>query len=89
MKMRLIAIRLDKEVADRRRQKAKMGKGSRKAPSKNALKLLDWQIMLTNCDNERLAVETTYEVYALRWRIETIFKAWKSGLGLDQIATRD
>jgi len=55
---------------------------------KNALELLGWQIMLTNCPPERLTPEIAYRVYAARWRIEILFKSWKSGLGLEDIGRR-
>ncbi len=85
--LRIIAIPLREEVANRRRQKAKSNRDRRSKPNEKALELLGWQIMLSNCEEEQLPIEMAYDIYAMRWRIETIFKAWKSGLGLDQIAT--
>lgn len=85
--LRLIAIKLKEEVANRRRQKAKKDSGSRSAPSKELLELLGWQIMLTNSDEQRLPIDKAYEIYSMRWRIETIFKAWKSGLNIDEFAS--
>lgn len=85
--LRLMAIPLTEEVANRRRQKAKSNRDSRSKPSKESLELLGWQIMLTNSDQEQLPVDKAYEIYSMRWRIETIFKAWKSGLGIDEMAS--
>ena len=85
---RLIAIPLKEEIANRRRQKAKGNRDLRRAPDKRALHLLGWQIMLTNCPKDRLAASLVFELYSMRWRIETIFKSWKSGLGIDSTPTR-
>ncbi len=83
---RLAAIKLSEEVANARRRKAKGNRDRRTNPGKGALELLGWQIMLTNCDGELLPIGQAREIYAMRWRIETIFKGWKSGLGIDEFA---
>ena len=85
---RLIAIRLDEEVANARRRKAKGNRDKRTNPDKRSLELLGWQIMLTNCEGEALPPSHAREIYAMRWRIETIFKAWKSGLEIDEFSPR-
>jgi hypothetical protein len=85
--VRLIAVPLKEEVANRRRQKAKSNRDLRKNPSKETLELLGWQIMITNCQKERLPAAYAFEIYSMRWRIETIFKSWKSGLCIDDITT--
>jgi len=85
--LRLIAIPLSEEVANRRRQKAKSNRDRRSNPNKESLELLGWQIMLTNSDQQQLPIDRAYEIYSMRWRIETIFKAWKSGLGIHEIAS--
>jgi len=85
---RLVAIPLKAEVANRRRQKAKANRDLRRAPSKQSLHLLGWQIMLTNCPKGQLAASLAFELYSMRWRIETIFKSWKSGLDIDSLPTR-
>ena len=85
--VRLIAVKLNEDVANARRRKAKANRDRRTNPGKRALELLGWQIMLTNCDAELLPLGQAGEIYAMRWRIETIFKAWKSGLGIDEFAS--
>ena len=44
--------------------------------------------MLTNCSEQELPASLVFELYSMRWRIETIFKSWKSGLGIDSLPTR-
>lgn len=85
---RLIAVRLKEEVANRRRQKARGNRDRRCRPSAEALELLGWQIMVTSCGAERLPLDQVLELYSMRWRIETVFKSWKSGLGIDRIHPR-
>lgn len=85
---RVIAVPLREEVANRRRQKAKSNRDRRLKPDKRSLELMGWQIMLTNCEQERLPREKARELYAMRWRIETIFKSWKSGLGMHRLSPR-
>jgi hypothetical protein len=86
--VRLLAVRLNEEVANNRRRKAKNNRDKRCNPSKEKLELLGWQILLTNCDRKDLKIEKACRIYSVRWRIETIFKAWKSGLGINEIGLR-
>jgi len=85
---RLILVPLKEEVANRRRQKAKADRDRRKSPSEQTLHLLGWQIMLTNCSEDELPASLVFELYSMRWRIETIFKSWKGGLGIDSLPAR-
>lgn len=85
---RLILVPLKEEVANRRRQKAKACRDRRKAPGERTLHLLGWQIMLTNYSEQELPASLVFELYSMRWRIETIFKSWKGGLGIDSLPAR-
>lgn len=82
--VRLIAAPVDKETANLRRMKAKKEtKGHN--PSKEVLELMDWTIFLTNIAKEKADFKTILMTYGLRWRIEIIFKAWKSHVNFDSI----
>jgi len=82
--VRLIASPVDKETANLRRMKAKKEtKGHN--PSKEVLELMDWTIFLTNIAKEKADFKTILVAYGLRWRIEIIFKAWKSHVNFDSI----
>lgn len=83
--VRLMAVKLKQEVADSRRRKAKANRDRRARPSAEALELMDWQIMIANCGPELLPLDKVWDLYSMRWRIETIFKSWKSGLNIDAI----
>lgn len=76
--VRLVAQKLPKQVAAERRRKAKKNRDRRCKPSKRSLALLGWQIFITNVSNKIWSAQNVCEVYGLRWRIEIIFKAWKS-----------
>jgi hypothetical protein len=82
--VRLIAQPVDQETADNRRRKAKKEmKGHN--PSKQFLQLQSWSIYITTIQIDQADVKTVLEMYALRWRIEIIFKSWKSNLHFDYI----
>lgn len=75
---RLVAIPVPEKVAAERRRKAKANRDRRLNPSKRHLALLGWDIFVLNVDREILNVKQIAEIYRLRWRIETVFKSWKS-----------
>jgi hypothetical protein len=76
--LRLVAYPVPKKVAKQRRKDALANRDKRLNPSKEHLALLGWQIFITNVPTHIWDTSTVGQVYALRWRIETIFKAWKS-----------
>ena len=76
--VRLIAAPVNQETADLRRMKArKETKGHN--PSQAVLELMGWTIFLTSLGPE-VSFNELLETYGLRWRIEVIFKAWKSNM---------
>lgn len=80
----LIAIRVPEEVANERRRKLKIKHKEQNWPTPSAdyLARQDWTLLITNLP-ETVADNTKIkELYLLRWRIETIFKAAKSHSGL-------
>lgn len=80
---RVIAWRLPKDQAARRRQKLRQEYKNTygKEPSAIRLALCDWTILVTNVSNELLSPEEAVVLYRARWQIELLFKRWKS-LGL-------
>ena len=83
--VRLVAQKLPDEVAAERRRKAKKNRDRRCKPNKQSLALLGWQIFITNVDRQIWSVQNVCEVYGLRWRIETIFKSWKSHFHIAEV----
>jgi hypothetical protein len=76
--VRLVARRLPAPVGAERRRKALANRDGRLRPTKERLALLDWEIFLTNVPPQLWSAQTVAETYRLRWRIEILFKAWKS-----------
>jgi hypothetical protein len=82
--IRIVAVEVSQETASRRRQKAKkQTKGHN--PSKDVLFLMGWTIFLTSLTSKDLEINDFLELYGLRWRIENIFKTWKSHFNFDKI----
>ncbi len=81
-RVRLLAAPVNSETASLRRMRAKketMGHN----PSKEVLELMAWTIFLTNIPAASADFRKILAIYGLRWRIEVIFKAWKSHLKFD------
>jgi len=81
---RLVAAPVDEETANLRRKKLKKNQSGH-APSKELLELAGWMIFITTLDRDKATFKELLELYGLRWRIETIFKAWKSNLNFARI----
>jgi hypothetical protein len=80
--VRLVALPVPESIADERRRKAKINKDGRYIPSQLSLFLMGWNLFVTNVDRKTWNPDDILFVYRLRWRIEIIFKAWKSHLNL-------
>jgi hypothetical protein len=80
LRVRLVAIPVPPEIAEQRRRKAKNDRDKRYPPSKEKLALMGWEIFVTNIPLEQMTSTQIRSLYGLRWRIEIIFKAWKSSL---------
>ena len=83
-RVRLLAAPVDPETASLRRMRAKKEtKGHN--PSAAVLELMDWTIFITNIAGSKATFAEILGIYGLRWRIEVIFKAWKSHLKFDEV----
>lgn len=76
--VRLVAQKLPEEIAAERRRKAKNHRDRRRKPNKESLMLLGWEIFITNVSRKIWSPKEVCEIYGIRWRIEIVFKAWKS-----------
>ncbi len=82
--VRLVSAPVNQETANLRRMKAKKeNKGHN--PSKAVLELMNWTILITTISVVRANFKCLLAIYGLRWRIEVIFKAWKSHMNFDQL----
>jgi hypothetical protein len=83
-RVRLVTAPVDVETASRRRRKAKIEtKGHH--PSKAVLALMDWTIFITTIPATLAGFKAILALYGLRWRIEIIFKAWKSHMNFPRL----
>ena len=80
---RLVAIPVSEQIAAQRRRRAKRDR--RNNPSKNHLALLGWNIFITNTDRKQLDTQQIAKLYDCRWRIEIIFKSWKSHFNIENM----
>lgn len=83
--VRLIALPVKEEIASERRRKARTNRDKRCSPNKEYLYLLGWELFITNVGKEVLSPKDISELYFIRWRIETIFKSWKSYFKITEI----
>lgn len=85
---RLVAQPISQSLANERRRRARCNRDRRLNPSKDRLYLLGWNLFVTNVPKAVWPAQAFHPIYRLRWRIEMIFKAWKSHLGLRQLNCR-
>ena len=76
-RVRLVAAPVDEETANKRRMKAKKETRGHN-PSQAVLELMSWTIFITTIPKSKATFNEILAMYGLRWRIEVIFKAWKS-----------
>ncbi len=85
--MRLVVLPVPQEVANQRRARARSSRNA-SAPSAKRLALMNWSPFVTNVPPEVWPAEAVAQIYRLRWRVEIIFKSWKSCLRLHELNCR-
>jgi IS4 transposase len=88
VRLRLVAEPVADAVANERRRKARHNRDQRLRPGQATLFLLGWSLFLTNVAADVWPPKALFWVYRLRWRIEIIFKAWKSHLRFTEFNKR-
>lgn len=76
--LRVVAIPVPEPIAGKRRRKLLHSRDRRLNPDPTHLALLGWEIFLTNVPQKIWDAPTACRIYGVRWRIEIIFKSWKS-----------
>ena len=89
VRLRLVAEPVAEDVANERRRKARGNRDRRLNPSPERLFLLGWNLFLTNVPATVWPPKALFWVYRLRWRIEIVFKAWKSHLRFTELNVRN
>lgn len=85
VKVRLVALKLPPEQSAERRRKARQNRDKRLNHSKRYYELLGYNLFITSEDENKLTPAQIQQLYALRWRIEIIFKCWKSHFHLQTL----
>lgn len=85
VKMRLVIMPIPKEQAAERRRREKKNRDKRLNHSPEYYNQLGYTILITNVPSETCSRKEIGHLYGLRWRIETIFKTWKSHFSLEEI----
>lgn len=76
--MRLILVRVPKEVAEqRRKQLREAAQDHGREPGEEALFLADWTIVITNVPMRLASLPEVLVLLRLRWQIERLFRLWK------------
>ena len=87
-RMRLLLLRVPKEVAQKRRQDLRSDASRRgRAVSQHALALADWTILLTDAPSKRLRLEEALILLRERWQMEVLYKVWKQYGQIDEWRT--
>ena len=55
------------------------------APSRDILMLMSWTIFITTITDPTITFKEIFTLYGLRWRIENIFKTWKSNFNFAKV----
>lgn len=80
---RMLGCELDEQIINKRFREAHKGARRRGTQvSKKKLSLLRYALFITNLSAEAFDLEIVMSVYRARWRIELIFKQWKSCLNI-------
>lgn len=81
--VRLVAMRVPQAVEQQRLRKIAQQKDKRANRSKDYLALQAWTILITNVPDTVWKPKQLLQVYGFRWRIEIVFKTWKSQLNFE------
>ena len=85
---RLIAVRMPEAIVnERRRQAYAVAKKRGYTPSQAYLTLLAWNLFITNVPTTVWSSKTVAVAYTLRWQVELVFRAWKSGVHVATLTT--
>jgi hypothetical protein len=85
---RLIAVRMPEAIVnERRRQVHVVAKKQGYTPSQAHLTLVAWNLFITNVPATVWPPKTVGSAYSLRWQVELVFRAWKSGLHVATLTT--
>jgi len=83
--LRLIAMPVPPEVAEMRKRKARKDRDRRLNHSNDYYELLGYSLYITNIRMDQCSADEIHQLYKLRWKIEIIFKSWKSCFSIEKL----
>jgi Transposase DDE domain len=78
-------VRTPEQIARERRRRARNHADKRFTYSSRYLKLLDYTFYITNVDVKTWEYPQVHTAYRIRWKVEIIFKSWKSYFHIDKL----
>lgn len=85
IKCRLVIVSIPNQQSEARKRKASKDRDLRLNHSKYYYELLGYNVFVTNIPIEKCNATEIVQIYKLRWRIEIIFKSWKSSFSLQRL----
>ncbi len=86
--MRLLLLRVPKEVGDQRREDLRRDAQRRgQTLSEQTLRLADWTILITDVPAKHLRFEEALVLLRERWQMELLYKLWKQHGQIDEWQT--
>jgi hypothetical protein len=90
LQVRLLAVRLPAEEAEKRRERVGQEAKQRGRPvSQKKLELCDWNILVTNAPEELIGLKEGCVIRRVRWQVELVFKVFKSEGKIDEVASEN
>lgn len=86
--VRLVAIEAPEETIRRRQNKARKERNKKANHSTEYMQMLGWTVFITNVGKELWNYKDLIKAYQCRWRIEIIFKCWKSKFNMEKFFER-
>ena len=83
--VRLIAVKCDSKVASQKVRKAENDRQPKVNHGPEYMEMQGYHILITNIEKDEIDLKDIWELYRLRWRIEVVFKCWKSKLNLEKL----
>ena len=83
--VRLIVVKCNPKTTDKKVRKARKDRQQNANHSPDYMEIQGYHILITNIEDDEISIEDIWTLYRLRWRIEIVFKCWKSKLNLDKL----
>lgn len=87
--VRLVGIKVPKEIVEERRNQYIKAHGRKKTPSEDLLQWYEYTLMVTNISRNSLSLNSVIKIYKIRWQIELFFKNMKSQLKIDNFTGKN